>query len=145
MTANVSLVVVIEIALKAIANPAMQVMGWHQEGGDSFYLLASPDGSAPATHAYLRAQGRVDVGDFLDAIAAGNWPDTPPSFILSDAGVSTWDDLGLTAQYRAALTAGITVDVMTEAQLAAAGLDYAAHATSVLDGLGLREIASATP
>lgn len=137
---NVSLVVIVAVALKPVVNPAMQAMGWHQEGDDSFYLLASSDGEAPATHAYLRAQGRVEVGDFLDAIAAGNWPDTPPSFILSGAGVSTWDDLGLTARYRAALTAGITVSVMTEAQLTAAGFDYASHATSVLDGLGLRPL-----
>lgn len=142
MTANVSLVVVVTVALKAIANPAMQAMGWHQEGGDSFYLLASSDGEAPATHAYLRAQGRVEVGDFLRAIAVGNWPDTPPSFITAGAQVVSWDDLGLTAQYRAALTAGMTVDVMTETQLAAAGLDYAAHAASVLDELGLQEIAA---
>lgn len=134
---NVSLVVIIEISLKAIANPAMQAMGWHPEGGDSFYLTASANGAEPATHAYLRTQGEPQVGDFLRAVAAGNWPEAPPEFITAGARVSTWDELGLAEQYRAALSAGISIDVKTEAELAALGIDYAGHAARMLAAQGL--------
>lgn len=131
---NLSLTVIITDAVKTIANGAIEAMGWHPEGGDSFYLGASTTGEAPATHWYMRTQARQVNADLLEAIAAGEWPARPPSW-LTDA--ASWDDVGLTSRARTALTAGVIVDVQPVADI---GRDYAGHVATVLGNAGLRAI-----
>lgn len=131
---NLSVVVIITDGVKAIANGAIEALGWHPSGGDSFYLGASSTGSDPATHWYMRTQAQRVNADLLEAIAAGEWPDTPPSW-LTDA--TSWEDVGLTSRARSALTAGVIVDVQPVADI---GRDYAGHVATVLGAAGLREI-----